>query len=331
MGSCKTPFLEYHLLQITGTPHATRTMRGYQSSLGVWEKIEELQRIAKEFRISDTSIKKGILAAGPCPGLWRVYYEATTRIDQDENLQLSEYLGNPIQGNITHRELGNFLDGWIDEANRRYNDFLDNESPECLDALLGVIGSHYRDRAKKHMDIANATQRKVCKLEVKPNIEILPSLPIFGLTPDGVFSGGDKAAIFETKLARPTYREFPHEMAVYAFGLEHARNIDVDYAVVLFSDYPDGHNLFTQKEPIMDSYVREVTSNLERFLKLAEIAAKDERFTLGGRVRSKMRLGFSSWKDFLRRPKNLPESDKRQHCPSCRHRSKCYSDGGEAP
>ena len=222
------------------------------------------------------------------------------------------------------------FDGWIEYANRQYNVFLETQDSTCLKEITGVIGEHYRGRANAHMTlVSNPQDRAKATLEIKPAIEILPGLPLDELTPDGAFLGGKRAAVFESKLSKPAYREFRHEMALYALTLESQRKRDVDCAIVLYSD-PGGCNLFTFQEPIFDSYVNEIAKNLERFLSLAQISETIERENFKSRVVQRIKPGYKTWRHFLHRPQGLPEKTERQFCPSCKYRKRCHEDGGES-
>lgn len=257
-----------------------------------------------------------------------MYYAATTDVEKDDIIPLTEFLGNKIARGTTRRHLGTIFDSWIACANERYNVFLETQDLTCLKEIAGIVGAHYRERANAHIALAPLPRdRAKTKLEIKPQIEILPGLPLEDLTPDGVFSGGQRIAIFETKLSRPTYREFQHEMAVYALTLESERKRDVDCAIVLYSD-PDGRNLFTFQEPIFDSYVNEIAFNMERFLKVVQISERIERESYKSRMVQKIKPGYKTWKRFLHRPSGLPDKTERLYCPSCRYRQKCYHEGG---
>ena len=296
----------------------------------VWDILQDLQRIAHRVGIRKKGIRKDILAAGPCPGLWRIYYAATTKAQKDDIVSLTEFLGNRIARGTTLRQLGMAFDAWIEDANRRYNVFLETQNLTGLNDITGIIGEHYRKRANVHIALAPVPQdRAKAKLEIKPEIEILPGLPLEELTPDGVFSGGNRIAVFETKLSRPTYREFRHEMAVYVLTLELQRKRDVDCAIILHSD-PSGRNLFTFQEPVFDSYVTEIATNIERLRSLAQISEAMERGSTLSRMVQKIKPGYKTWKRFLHRPRGLPDRTERLHCPSCKYRPKCYQDGGES-
>jgi len=318
------------MLQLSPPVQTIRTARGYESSLAIWDRLRELRRIAEIVGIGNRSIRKDILAAGPCPGLWRIYYAAMTEAQKDEIVSLTEFLGNKIAHGTTLRQLGMAFDAWIEEANRQYNVFLETQDSACLSNIAGTIGEHYRKRANAHVALAPAPQHRVkAKLEIKPNIEVLPGLPIDELTPDGVFSGGKRVAVFESKLSRPQYREFKHEMTLYALTLESQRKRDVDCAIVVHSD-PEGRNLFTLQEPVFDSYVSEIATNLERFLSLAQISGRIERENTKSRIVQKIKPGYKTWKRFLHRPSGLPVETERLYCPSCKYREKCYREGGES-
>lgn len=325
----KTPFLEYQFLERLSN-RGLRSARGYDDSMGLWEKLDEIKKLADRVGIRDPRVRKDILAAGPCPGLWRIYYAATATVQTDEPVKATEYLGNQICRGISVRELGMKFDEWIAEANCHYNAFLETEDTACLAKVKGAIGTYYRERAQKHREMASPQERTKTKLLIKPSIKVLEGLPLHDLDPDGIFSDGIRAAIFEAKLSRPRYREFPHEMAVYAITYERMHNKDADNAIVLYSDYPDGHHLLTLREPILDSYVNEIGWNIERFLRLAQSSEVFARASVTARIRTKIRMGYSSWKGFLRRPPQLPKQNDRQRCPSCKYRAKCHQEGGEA-
>jgi len=328
-GLVKTPFLEYHVLEQLGN-QAARSARGYDDSIGLWEKLNQIREIADRVGIRDRKVRKDILAAGPCPGLWRIYYAATANMQKDEPVGATEYLGNQINLGISRRELGMKFDEWIAEANRYYNDFLETGDLACLKKIPGNIGQYYRKRADKHYQMADHARRARTRLMIKPDIKVPEGLPLYGLNPDGIFLHGVRAAVFEAKLSHPRYREFPHEMAVYAITYERTHQKDTDYAIVLYSDYPVGRNLFTFTEPILDSYVNEINSNIERFLHLVQLSERSARASVAARFRTKIRPGYDSWKRFLRRPPQLPNQNQRRWCPSCRYRPRCHPEGGEA-
>ena len=316
----KTPFVEYHVFQHSPVG-IIRKARGYQDSLSIWDSLRELVRIAKETGIKDRTIRKDILAAGPCAGLWRTYYAAMTKPQYDQVVSKTDFLGHKVVPNTTIRQLGMDFDSWIEDANRQYNVFLETHDPTCLKKIGGVIGEYYIGRATQHMQYAPTPQDLVKDtLEIKPAIQVLPGLPIDERTPDGVFLGGKKAAVFESKLSQPNYREFHHEMALYALVLESQHKRDVDCAIILYSD-PDGRNLAAAKEIVFDSNVNEIARNLERFLSLVQISQlieQDEGIA---------KPGYETWKHFLHRPPGLPSD--RQSCPSCKYRQTCEKEGAD--
>jgi len=325
----KTPFVEYQLLELSSS-EGVRSVRGYNERIGIWEKFDEIREIADRVGIRNRKFRKDILAAGPCPGLWRIYYAATAEVQKDVRVDATEYLGYHIEPGISRRALGIMFDDWVAEANRHYNAFLETGDPYCLKEVKGIVGAYYRERANTHCTVmADPKQRAKTKLQIKPDLRG-HDLSLHDLTPDGVFSEGARAAIFEAKLSHPRYREFPHEMAVYAITYERTYSKDADYAIVLYTDYPIGKRLFTDKEPVLDSQVHEVSSNIERFLRLAQLSEDAVRDSIMGGIRTRIKLGHGSWKTFLRRPPGLPSQNERQMCPSCKYRVKCYQEGGES-
>lgn len=327
-GSLNTPFLEYQVILELCSP-GVRSARGYHDSTGIWEKLEEIRELAQRVGVRDKRVRKDILAVGPCPGPWRIYYAATDRAVKEGLVKTCQYLGNQIRTGISQRDLGMMYDEWIKEANEHYNTFLEKGSLDSLEGMRGVIGAYYLDRAKKHCTKFTFEQRSKTKLLIKPQILDRDFLRLTDLTPDGVFSDGSCAAIFEAKLSSPTYREFPYEMAVYAIAYERKEKKDVDYAIVLYSDYPHGCHLLIHRQAILDSHVSEVASNIERFLRLAQGSEILERNGAATRISWKTKSGHRLWKNFLQRPPSLPDESNRMPCPSCKYRSKCYREGGE--
>jgi len=325
------PFLEYHRLEQSNIG-TVRALRGYAESTDIWEILHQIRDAADRLGISKRTITKAILASGPCPDLWRVYYSATFDAQSDEAFSRDEYLGIRLPTGMTRRRLGESFDKWIRTANHAYNQFIETRQLDKLQSIPGRIGELYRHRAKQHLQEADETKLQRARMNVSPNVRIFPELPIPELIPDGIFLGGSRGAVFESKLSFPGYVEFTHEMAVYALFFERAEGKDIDFSIVVYTDYPDGRNLFQVPAPILDSAVGAVTKNLERFLNLlaySEAAhAESPRESVVARIKRKIGRRYSSWKEFLVRPGGLPEHSKRQPCSICKFQPRCYREGG---
>jgi hypothetical protein len=309
------PFLEYHMLQQSKLPRINRK-RGYDESLSIWKRLDNLRDLAGQYVIRDHRIRKAIVAAGPCPDLWRVYYAAMSDEQDDELCSLPEYLQVKIDNGTTRAGLGMKYDGWIEKANVAYNSFLDSRDPRSLDPIGGPIGEYYRDRARQLRRAADFDACEKTRFLVKPSVTTGSN--ILNLTPDGVFSEGPSAAIFESKLSAPAYIEFDYEMTLYALAFEKTRTKDTDSAIVLHSNYPDQH-LSTLVRPILESKVGAVSANLERFVKLAEYSALSRKVH---------QHSYDSWKQFLVRPPGLPTPPDDKPCKLCRFQQTCYREGG---
>lgn len=311
------PFLEYHLLEKSGKT-STRTSRGYSSSLSIWTRLDEIGILAGKFGIRNPQMRKSVLAAGPCPDLWRVYYAATTHAETYEKVSHARYLGIKLTPDITSRKLGLEFEKWVKHANRFYNSFLETRTVRVLNAIPGWLGRHYRKRTRELLGVADMLECTKTKIAINPGVS--PSLnTTLDLTPDGVFGEGSRAAIFESKLSTPNYAEFNYEMALYALAYEKSTGKDVESAIVLHSNYPTRQRLSTLVRFIYDSEVGNISTNLERFVRLVEYSQLARPIQL---------QSYPSWKSFLVRPKGLPTPSQRGPCPSCRFRSKCYAEGG---
>ncbi len=296
------------------------------------DKFEEVSNAASRLRIKDARLKKDVLSIGPCPGLWKTYYAATLRSDtvrEVEKLDLSEYLGVPLPSGITKKKLGENFESWVKAANLAYNRFLETQQESELGEVKGVIGEYYTKMAQLHSVESLPVERAKTVL-IMEEIELPKGVLLYALNPDGIFIGGQRGAIFESKLSRPDYPEFLNDIATYAIALERVVQNDVDSAIVLHSDYPHGKHVATKIYLIQDSNVSDVSRNIERFLRLVQIS-EIQRPPEGVFQKLKSTLGFSSgsWKDFLIRPEGLPETNKRVHCPECIYRKICYEEGGE--
>jgi len=296
------------------------------------DKFEDISEVARRLRIKDARLKKDVLSIGPCPGLWKTYYAATVRSDtvrKVEKLDFSEYLGVPLQSDITKKKLGEIFESWVKVANLAYNRFLKTNRDNELEQVPGVIGEYYTRMAHLHSTESPPNERVKTILTME-EIAVPKGVLLYMLNPDGIFIGGLRGAIFESKLSRPDYPEFLNDIATYAIALERVIGKDVDSAIVLFSDYPHGKHVATQVYPIHDSSVSDVSRNVERFLRLVQ-TSEVRRHPKGLLQSLKSVLGFSfgSWKDFVMRPGGLPAISKRAPCPNCIYRKTCYEQGGE--
>lgn len=280
--------------------------------------MKDIGVLAGKIGVRNPQIRKAVFAAGPCPGLWRVYYAATLGAETHKTVLSREYLGITLPSrHITSRELGLLFERWVREANRVYNAFLETLHIAVLDTIPGMLGRFYRTRAGKLLAVADQQACLKTGLLVDPQVSPYPN--ILDLTPDGLFANGLRGAIFESKLSQPSYIEFDYEAAAYAIGYEKSEGKDVDSAIVLHSNYPTRQHLSTLVSTIRDSTVGNISTNLERFILLVQYS--QQRVDPTGR--------FASWRSFLVRPRGLPELNQRGPCPSCRFRSKCYGEGGE--
>jgi hypothetical protein len=310
-------FLDYHLLEKSAGP-ARRSSRGYAESLAIWSRLSEIEILASKCGVGKPGLRKTVLAAGPCPGLWRVYYAATLRAESYTPVSTRKYLGIDLPSGLTSKELGLRFESWVRHANRVYNSFLETLEMTALRAIPGSLGRYYQRRAKKLVQIANEQECANTRVRIDPDVSPYPNM-IFDLTPDGVFSDGARGAIFESKLSFPGYPEFPYEMALYALGYEKSTRKDVDSALVLHSNYPRRERLLSIVTGILDSSVGNILTNLERFIRLVE-------YSLLSQDTPKR---HSSWKSFLVRPRGLPEVNQRGPCASCRFQPQCYQEGDQ--
>ena len=247
---------------------------------------------------------------------------------EGEKLGRAEYLGMEVPGRTTSRYLGLEFDKWVRHANKAYNSFLDSGNPDHLDKIRGVVGEYYRKMAQLHSVEASPEQRSKTWLELG-DFKIPSELIIFGLTPDGVFLRGKKSAIFESKLSKPHYAEFPYEMALYAIAIERSHpKQELDSAIILYSDYPTGKHLTTAIHHILDSHISEITLNADRFLRLIQASRIRREGTIPDKIRRQFRIHYGSWKSFFVRPEGVPEPSERKPCPSCPFQQKCYKQGG---
>jgi len=299
------------------------------------DRFEEIRRAGDRLGIRDPRLKKDVLCIGPCPGLWKTYYAACLRsekVREVEKLEISQYLGIGVPRQITRKHLGEMFEAWVKDANESYNRFLESEEISDLDRVPGVLGEYYAKMANLHLTDSPAVQRAKTILDTE-EMTVPKGVLLYALNPDGVFTKGERGAIFESKLSRPDHPEFLNEIATYAIALERVvtPQKDVDCAIVLYSDFPDGQHLATKVYPIHDSNVNDVSRNIERFLRLIQTSETQRKVHSGILDQVKHRLGRSpgTWKDFLVRPERLPEVEKRTFCAECRFRIACYKDGGE--
>jgi hypothetical protein len=311
-----------------------RSARGYDVTVDLVDKFEDVKQAAGRLGIRDARLKKDVLCVGPCPGLWKAYYAATIRsesVRKEERLAISKYLGISLRSGITRKRLGEEFESWVKDANQTYNDFLGTEQTGRLEKLPGVVGVYYAGMARQHSIESSPVERNKTFLDTD-GIKVPDAILLYALNPDGVFVKGARGAIFESKLSVPNYHEFSNEIATYAIALEHASKKNVDIAIVLHSDYPDGKRVTTKIYSIQDSAVSDVSHNIEKFLRLVqitEVRRKDLPTTAFQKIKGKFGLSFGSWKDFLLRPEGLPDADKRTYCHECRFRETCYTEGGQ--
>lgn len=216
-------------------------------------------------------------------------------------------------------KLGKVFEEWTAAANKLYNEFIRTRDPGVLDGIEApALRTFYRARADEHMMRVNPNDRTKSIMEVDPDLEVLPEVPLEKLTPDGLFLSGRPAAIFESKLRDPTYLEFKLEIAMYALVAEKVIGRDVDFGIVLHGRPPDD-SLELKIKPVENSFAVRILENLDRFLRLTEIAF----------ARRRLKIFYGSWKEFLKRPSGLPPPNKRRHCETCLYQTRCFQDGGE--
>ncbi len=297
------------------------------------DKFEDVRKNADRLGIKDPLLKKDVLCIGPCPGLWKTYYAACLRsesVRKIEVLDILQYLGMQLPEGTTRKELGEKFEAWVKSANESYNQFLESEQIADLGQVPGVLGEYYTKMADLHLTGSPASERAKTVLQTE-GIPVPKGILLYALNPDGVFTRGARGAIFESKLSRPAHPEFLNEVATYAIALERSINKDVDCAIVLYTDFPNGKYVTPEIFPIHDSNVNDVSRNIERFLRLIQISEGQRRQESGivRRIKHALRGAPKTWKQFLVRPEGLPESDKRTYCPECRFREVCYAEGGE--
>jgi hypothetical protein len=225
--------------------------------------------------------------------------------------------------------LGKLFEKWISDANVAYNEFLSSQNLDPLRTIPGVVGQHYNQNARQHLKEATHPQLLACILSIDPRIKALEDLPFQHLTPDGVFSQGAHAAIFESKLTYPTYDAFPHDMAIYALAYEKESGKDVDYAIITHSDYPTGSQISDKLHQISDSVISQIITNLENFVRLIQFSSERRRTGIINQFRAKTHF-YGSWKRFLERPPGLPPDFNRAVCPRCPFQARCYGEGAES-
>lgn len=297
--------------------------------MNIWSRLHEIEEEAKNYAVRDPRVRRNVLAAGPCPGLWRVYYSAVTEIGvQDETLRSETFLKIQIPKSITQRELGILFEQWVSSANHQYNRFLENGDINALANVPGTLGEYYHKRATDHLTKAGIAQLTKSRLSILPEIVLLKN--IHSLKPDGIFCEGTTAVIFESKLSVPTYAEFRYEMAMYALAYEKESSKLVDYAIILHTDYPKGEALSTKHLQIQDSTIDDIVVNLERFINLIRISVMNREEAASANMRPGEKTPtYNTWKDFVIRPRGLPDGNNRAPCSRCQYRTICYPEGGE--
>lgn len=337
------PFSQYRTLLQTGDP-LPRAARGYDNQLLFWDRLKEISEISDRYRIEDDTLRNSVVSAGPCPGSWRVYYASTSRGEKYEDVAFSSYLGKQLRKRTTTHDLGKMFEKWVDEANEKFNSFILTGNSSVLNSISGAIGDYYRQESTAIQDGTTQEEREAFVMEVSPKMQLSLRPPV-RVNPDGLFPRGRFAAVFESKLSEPKHPEFIHQAAICALASEKIRQIDVDYAIVLHTTYPNGQLVSGFRE-IPDSSIDRVTSNLESFLHLlqySEIQRSNHqegteppksgiaRFLqhVTSIIRRQSTYDFKSWKEFVARPAGLPDADLRAPCPRCPYREDCFEQGGE--
>lgn len=313
------PFSQYRALLQSGDP-LPRTARGYDNELLFWDRLREISDIADRYGIEDNTLRNSVISAGPCPGSWRVYYAAVGHGEKYEKVALTTYLGNQLRRGITTHDLGNAFERWVDEANQKFNSFISTGNLAVLNTISGVLGDYYRQESTVLLNGTTQDERESYIMEVSPKMQLSLRPPV-RVNPDGLFPYGRFGAVFESKLSEPKHPEFIHQSAICALASEKVRQIDVNYAIVLHSSYPNGQITPWFRE-IPDSSIERVTSNLESFLHLLQYSEIQRNNSQGQST-------LPSWKEFVARPVGLPESDLRAPCPKCPYKENCYEQGGE--
>jgi hypothetical protein len=254
-----------------------------------------------------------------------VYYAATADVQKDEILKLRHYLGVSIRSK-TRRQLGMEFHRWIRLANRAYNKFLDTARLGHFDRIEGDIGAYYLRRAREHTASFQPESRRISKMTIGHGIAVWPSVPLHEMEPDGLFAEGKRAVVFESKLSKPKYGEFGSDVAAYAMAVEYGLKKDVDHAIILHSCYPRGR-IRTEIHDILDSDIAQVTSNVDRFLRLVQysyLARQEETIQKTGQ-----RQSFQSWKAFLVRPLGMPTKSIHDPCRWCKYTPLCLTPEAE--
>ena len=273
-----------------------------------------------------------------------MYYAAVSHDEQYEKVTADSYLGIQLRGKLTTHDLGKKFEAWVDEANEKFNSFLTTGNLSELNSIQGTLGSYYKAQGASMLSNTTPDERESYRMKVSPKFQLSIKPPI-NVNPDGLFPYGRFGAIFESKLSEPKHLEFVHQAAICALASEKLEQVDVNYAVVLHSNYPDQQPSSYFKE-ISDSAIDRVTSNLESFLHLLQSSEiqridSDNRSPKGNTgivdlIKRTLSLFYhsrgnkpKSWKDFVIRPTGLPERELRGPCPRCRYKEACFEDGNE--
>jgi hypothetical protein len=306
-------------------PRTVRGGRGFEE--GFWGAFDDLVAIARSVGLTNTMVPRRLLYAGPCPGLWRIFYTLKHAAEQDQEIAPADYLGRPTLAQ-SKRALGAEVERWVSQANKIYNGFLRSSHPDIriLDRIeTPALRAYYLDRATRQLEDGHPQGfLGDCTMDVDPTLEVFPQLPLTKSRPDGVFLSVDPGAIFESKLSQPAYDTFDREMAAYAIVAEKAsgdKRIPVDLAIILHCGYP-GQAPGILPARITDSAVQGVLKNVSLFrdLVLYSLASRVSAITAEEKP--------TSWLDLLVRPPGAPAPDKRGPCGGCRHRGLCWSEGG---
>lgn len=341
------PFLSY--FEGITTIDSQREIRGNEE--GIWQDLQTIDAIGHKVRVREGKVSRRIITSGDCEGLWRVYYSAISSDTVDRSgHEAPTFMSFELPRNCTKIMLGTQFESWIKNASQIYNRFLKTRDLKDLDAIENPhVRDYFRCRAQEHMAIAGSSEEfDTCEMECPAVLGPFPDLPLADLNPDGMFLKGNIGAVFESKIARPTYDRLRCELTAYALLAErwlakNHKDIPIDFAVILHANYPD-ERLEVQKIPITDSYARDVLKNVYKFGKLLQfsLAEKDIEFAdVGGRsaplqkVTSHLDLlrrgsrirPFKSWKELLERPPGVPSTYGRRPCARCEHSNRCLNGG----
>ena len=337
----RLPFTQYRSL-LQSNDLFPRSARGYDNQLLFWDRLKEISDVSDRYDIENDTLRNTVISAGPCPGSWRVYYATVSRAEHYEGVVANSYLGFQIRSGLNTHDLGKMFERWVDEANEKFNSLMATGNISALNTIPGALGDYYRQQGTAILNDASQEERETYIMEISPEMQLSLRPPV-RVNPDGLFPYGKFGAVFESKLSEPKHPEFIHQSAICALATEKVREIDVDYAIVLHSSYPNGQIAAWFKE-IPDSAIERVTSNLESFLHLLQYSeiqragheAQPSQPESGtGRLINRILRLFrrqksdhlKSWKEFVVRPAGLPDEDLRAPCPGCPYKEACFKDG----